>query len=933
MSESTDLLGLSAKRSRLHALAGAGLLDRAQLERALAAADLRPSQTSWSRYLYWHALLIGVVLLVAGAVFFVAANWSALSGDARIGLVAGAMVAATLVGGYLGASLTGRATSLLGGLLFGPLIAVYGQVYQTGADAWQLFAWWALVLVASALLVRFVGTKEAVLRPVTTQSTASRPDPRVAQPRSIPIQLRSRSSASGREDALWAASGHNTASWVMALICVHVAWFSWIDQELGSDMFEDRHAWLIAALALVDAGIVALAERLLVGREREVLVHCAGVFGLGVVLPFGILSVFELEASAIPGLVVLFAGLSGIWLVYRWRRPRLGMLVAFAAVVTILLTALLGRILIGELDAELFGVALLGALVCAMVWGFTRWLLGWRREHPVALAPEPESANQPEDEPRRRRPSLRELLAALGGSVEPGDPRVAEALHDADASDAPLIVRVFTVIGTWIGALMLAMLFIAFELYEVAPLALLIALGLIVGAALLSRRPGRSLVQTQLVWAMALGAHGLVFGVLLELGLDDDVLLAATWTALNVGLLVLIRVPSFQLVSAVCAVGFATWLAAALELPAYPLWVALPIAALATAAWVFEAAWAARLGRTFSALGYGLPLGVVGPLTLIGVDTEVLLVTHGWSTTIATLVLVGLIGVVLWRAQAEQGTIARRTHIIGGVALVSVLAARHVPGLSLALLWLLLAHLRRSVELQIIALIQLAGFLFFFYYQLETTLLRKSLWVLSTGAVLLLGAWLGRTRDDDEGRERAPRRSRWLPAIALTLLSCGIVGGGIVQKELILARGQTVLLPLAPVDPRSLMQGDYMVLRYELEREMGLLEPWEREPGFADPFPRHGRLVLRVDEHGVGRFARIDDGGELREDERLLEYRLREGWNGRVRIGAESFLFEEGTAQVYEAARYGELVVAEGGEAVLVGLRDEQRRPLGERLH
>jgi uncharacterized membrane-anchored protein len=124
------------------------------------------------------------------------------------------------------------------------------------------------------------------------------------------------------------------------------------------------------------------------------------------------------------------------------------------------------------------------------------------------------------------------------------------------------------------------------------------------------------------------------------------------------------------------------------------------------------------------------------------------------------------------------------------------------------------------------------------------------------------------------------------------------------------------------------MQGDYMVLRYTLEEELGLelVRP-------THGLPRHGRLVVRVDEHGVGQLVRIDDGSELGERELRIEYRLREGWNGRMRIGAESFLFEEGTAERYQAARFGELVVAEGGQVVLVGLRDGDLRPLGPRLH
>jgi uncharacterized membrane protein len=322
------LLELPAKRGRLHALAASGVLDRAELDRALQVAGYRPTTASWSAYLYWHALIVGIVFLAAGAVFFVAANWSVLPGSLRMGIVGAAMVIATLSGGYLGDTLAGRATTLLGGLLFGPLLAVYGQVYQTGADAWQLFAMWTLVLLAYGVLVRFVGT------------------------------------------------------WVLALLCLHVATFTWIDQELGTDFYKGNGAFVLAGLALVDGTLVALADRLTHGREREVIAHTAAFFGLAIALPFGVLALFqdELSLTTVPGLVVLLAGLLVIWLVYRWRRPDLGMLAAFATVITILTSTFFGRILLDQLEAELFGVAALGVIVCAQVWGFTRWLLRWRRE-------------------------------------------------------------------------------------------------------------------------------------------------------------------------------------------------------------------------------------------------------------------------------------------------------------------------------------------------------------------------------------------------------------------------------------------------------------------------------------------------------------------------------------------------------------------------
>ncbi|MDE8355606.1 GDYXXLXY domain-containing protein, partial [Klebsiella pneumoniae] len=50
--------------------------------------------------------------------------------------------------------------------------------------------------------------------------------------------------------------------------------------------------------------------------------------------------------------------------------------------------------------------------------------------------------------------------------------------------------------------------------------------------------------------------------------------------------------------------------------------------------------------------------------------------------------------------------------------------------------------------------------------------------------------------------------------IALGLvLALAVVNLAIVSCERLLAEGEVVLLELAPVDPRSLMQGDYMSLR------------------------------------------------------------------------------------------------------------------------
>ena len=50
---------------------------------------------------------------------------------------------------------------------------------------------------------------------------------------------------------------------------------------------------------------------------------------------------------------------------------------------------------------------------------------------------------------------------------------------------------------------------------------------------------------------------------------------------------------------------------------------------------------------------------------------------------------------------------------------------------------------------------------------------------------------------------------------------------------------------------------------------------------------------------------------------------------GQSLIGPDAYFFEEGTGEQYEAARYGEFRLQESGKALLVGLRDEQLKPLG----
>ncbi|MCB1785087.1 MAG: GDYXXLXY domain-containing protein [Gammaproteobacteria bacterium] len=151
------------------------------------------------------------------------------------------------------------------------------------------------------------------------------------------------------------------------------------------------------------------------------------------------------------------------------------------------------------------------------------------------------------------------------------------------------------------------------------------------------------------------------------------------------------------------------------------------------------------------------------------------------------------------------------------------------------------------------------------------------------------------------------------------LLALSVVHYGVYSRERLLNDGDTVLLRLAPVDPRSMLQGDYMALNFELARA---IREALGERDVAD-----GRAVVGVEPSGIGGFRRLDDGRPLAADERLLRYRLRAG---RVRLATNAYFFAEGTAHLYVPARYGEFRVAADGDAILTHLRDEHRVRLGE---
>lgn len=217
------------------------------------------------------------------------------------------------------------------------------------------------------------------------------------------------------------------------------------------------------------------------------------------------------------------------------------------------------------------------------------------------------------------------------------------------------------------------------------------------------------------------------------------------------------------------------------------------------------------------------------------------------------------------------------------------------------------------------------------------------IFALCGGALLLLATYLPRFRA--ARRERTPTPSHpvpmagpaWLerlsaavaartPALlaATVVFQAAILGGMIALEAVPLLVGERVVLRTAPVDPRDLFRGDYVILTYDVNR----IPPAGIEGGGA---PRHG-----WDASLQGRTVYVpleadDDGSHFHGGQPTVHRPanrpyLRGTVNGaRIDFGIEAYYVQEGTGRRWENLRNArrlsaEVAVAPWGKAKLVRL-------------
>lgn len=854
--------------------------------------------TDWRVFLTKLAWGLAVLLLASGLVTWIAANWANWGHVAKFALAQGAvLISAGLAlvfrrraGGWghdLGvpAALTGLAAVATGGLL-----ALIGQTYQTGADPWQLFALWTVLIIPWVFTVRSVFLS-----------------------------------------VLW-------------LVLINTALYLWIDvTRLG---WFDRTYTSQTLMALGANAILLLAAET-IWRARQdpwrILPRVAAIavgFFIGTQLMEG-----EFLLS-----MVLFLVLYGI---YHFRRPDLLImsLASLGAYVSL-------SILIIEHAGDSF--LLIVVVIVGLGLGLLRFLqqqvVKWRRTHGggslTTQETSPAGATRNADEGPQEAAKTEATAASVASTAANSSNKAQAEAAEVQGSDEHhpwylRLIKLFLFLLLPLIILLYLTVSLDLSLEVLGVLGAIMALVSPVLSAKAKTVPSRDMVGGWVACAVLLLSAPVV-DMRYPWPHEVSAMLAVVISTL------LYRQAKGQFVLRMLLV---IWALAAIEFLVierlFDRWTMMPYWVLEMpAAFMFFAA--LLLGHFYLRDGkkssFWQPLFwsllLVAQVHIVSAGTLFFSMpfwdeTRPYLTPTGSLLAMAPVAILAfyWRGWREQP-------LVYGLALLGLAALCAVwtpyPPVALALSWILAAYAWRYLSLMAVAVAMGLFCLWRLYYILNISLLDKAELLLATGVGCLVFAYLGqlgRKKAVTESTVKAAPKGIVASVLLGTVLILGVANTVIAQKEHILAQGQTVLLELAPVDPRSLMQGDYMSLNFALSQDLSYLA-W-RLPGEVVSQIESQRWVMagvQLDENKVahlkGIYAKFNgqehlmgEEGPIAEQAGVLKLRMRRHRNSWA-PGTDAWFFAEGSAERYEAARYGEFAVVEDGQSLLRDMLDKDRQEI-----
>lgn len=143
-------------RGLLHIISRFSNLGSKEIEAEYRENHLYATSDDWSKFIRTFLMSLGIAFFVSGVIFFFAYNWADLHKFAKLGLVQVLLIAMVMVATFSSFDKNVKGIILVGaGMLVGALFAVFGQIYQTGANAYDFFLGWTLFIALWVFVADF----------------------------------------------------------------------------------------------------------------------------------------------------------------------------------------------------------------------------------------------------------------------------------------------------------------------------------------------------------------------------------------------------------------------------------------------------------------------------------------------------------------------------------------------------------------------------------------------------------------------------------------------------------------------------------------------------------------------------------------------------------------------------------------------------------
>ena len=299
-------------------------------EDVMSAMGVIPNAKRWRIFLGNLFLWLGGLALSFAVMFFIAYNWDAMGRFTKFALVEVSIVLCMFAYWKLDINKVAAKVSITSAtILLGVLLAFYGQTYQTGADPWQLFFYWALLMLPWALVAQFASIWLIWV---------------VLLNLSIVLYFHARGGLFG---LLFSSTDH--VFWVM-FIFNSLAWLIW---EFTATKFtwlgERWPVWLLAVASGFSVTFLMLT------------------------------AIFDHQGSIFLTMLSYFSWLGILYFVFRRVVPDLFILAGFCLSLIVVATSFFANLLLARHDS-IVGFFVLTIMVIAMANGAAKWLKHIQKE-------------------------------------------------------------------------------------------------------------------------------------------------------------------------------------------------------------------------------------------------------------------------------------------------------------------------------------------------------------------------------------------------------------------------------------------------------------------------------------------------------------------------------------------------------------------------